>query len=85
MNLPKGYRYSATYAGIRKTINDDVALIVSDGPANAAAVFTTNRVVAAPVVIAPEKILPWQKGRVQALLPVNYRQCGCARHEPGER
>ena len=35
MNLPKGFRYAATYSGIRKTMNDDVALIVSDEPATA--------------------------------------------------
>ncbi len=42
MNLPKGFRYAAGYAGIRKTMNDDLALIVSDRPAAAAAVFTTE-------------------------------------------
>ncbi len=40
MNLPMGFRFAATYAGIRKVAKDDVALIVSDRPAVAAAVFT---------------------------------------------
>ena len=52
MNLPLGYRYAATFAGIRKVAKDDLALIVSDTLAAAAAVFTKNRVVAAPVAIA---------------------------------
>ena len=40
MSLPLGFRYAATYAGIRKVAKDDLALIVSDTPAAAAAVFT---------------------------------------------
>src|ERR1700680_2546408 len=52
MNLPLGYRYSATFAGIRKVMKDDLALIVSDTRAAAAAVFTQNRVVAGPVGVA---------------------------------
>ena len=39
MKLPLGYRYAATYAGIRKENKDDLALIVSDAPASAAALF----------------------------------------------
>ena len=30
MKLPAGYRYSSTYAGIRKVKQPDLALIVSD-------------------------------------------------------
>ena len=52
MKSPIGYRYAATFAGIRKVAKDHLALIVSDTPAMAAAVFTKNRVVAAPVEIA---------------------------------
>jgi len=51
MNLPRGYRYSSVFAGIRKVKRDDLALIASDQPASAAAVFTQNRVQAAPVRI----------------------------------
>ena len=53
MNLPLGYLYSATYAGIRQEEKDDLALIVSGLPAAAAAVFTQNRVQAAPVRALP--------------------------------
>ena len=49
MNLPLGYAYSAVYAGIRATERDDLSLIVTGLPATAAAVFTQNRVQAAPV------------------------------------
>ncbi len=56
MNLPLGFRYAAAYAGLRKIKKDDLALIVSDTPAVAAAVFTQNRVVAAPVVLARKNL-----------------------------
>lgn len=82
MTLPLGYRYSAIYAGIRKVLKDDLALIVSDRPAAAAAVFTQNRVAAAPVVIA-KKNLRATRGRVRALL-VNAGNANCATRT-GER
>ena len=76
MNLPLGYRYAAAYAGLRKTRKDDVGLIVSDKPASAAAVFTTNMVQAAPVRLA-RKHLKSSKGRVSAVL-VNAGNANCA-------
>lgn len=76
MNLPLGYRYAATYAGIRKTQQNDLALIVSELPAQAAAVFTTNRVQAAPVKLA-RKHLKSSNGRVSAIV-VNAGNANCA-------
>jgi len=52
VKLPLGYSYASVYAGIRKDKRDDLALIVSSTPASAAALFTTNRVQAAPVQLA---------------------------------
>ncbi|MDX1764504.1 MAG: bifunctional glutamate N-acetyltransferase/amino-acid acetyltransferase ArgJ [bacterium] len=46
----QGFRATGTACGIKKTGKPDLALIASDTPAAAAAVFTTNRVVAAPIV-----------------------------------
>ena len=74
--LPLGFRYGATYAGIRKVAKDDVALIVSDGPASAAAVFTKNRVVAAPVEVA-RRNLRAARGKARAWL-VNAGNANCA-------
>ena len=76
MNLPLGFRYAAAYAGLRKIKKDDVALIVSDTPAVAAAVFTQNRVVAAPVFLA-RKNLRVSRGKVSAIL-VNAGNANCA-------
>jgi glutamate N-acetyltransferase/amino-acid N-acetyltransferase len=76
MKLPLGYRYAATYAGIRKNKKDDVGLIVSDAPASAAAVFTQNRVQAAPVRIARFH-LEQSRGLVSAVL-INAGNANCA-------
>jgi len=76
LNLPLGYRYSSVYAGIRKNNRDDLGLIVSGEPAAAAAVFTQNRIQAAPVKIARQH-LKLSKGRVKAVL-VNAGNANCA-------
>lgn len=76
LHLPKGYRYATVYARIRKAKKDDVALIVSDTPATAAAVFTTNRVKAAPVLLAQANLRK-SKGKVSAIL-VNAGNANCA-------
>ncbi|NLE98281.1 MAG: bifunctional glutamate N-acetyltransferase/amino-acid acetyltransferase ArgJ [Propionibacterium sp.] len=50
VTLPKGFRASGVPAGLKSGGGPDVALVVNDGPQMAAAaVFTTNRVQAAPV------------------------------------
>lgn len=76
MKLPLGYRYAATYAGIRKQEKDDLALIVSERPAEAAAVFTRNVVQAAPLQLA-RRHLKSGKGKVAAIL-VNAGNANCA-------
>ena len=76
MNLPLGYRYSTLYAGIRKVAKPDLVLIASDTPASAAAVFTTNRVQAAPVKLS-RKHLEASGGLVRALL-INAGNANCA-------
>ena len=76
MTLPLGYAYAATYAGIRQVEKDDLALIVSGLPANAAAVFTQNRVQAAPVRLG-RRHLAASKGSVGAIL-INAGNANCA-------
>jgi glutamate N-acetyltransferase / amino-acid N-acetyltransferase len=76
MTLPLGYTYSAVYAGIRAAQKDDLALIVSGLPATAAAVFTQNRVQAAPVKLS-RKHLAASRGLVGAVL-INAGNANCA-------
>ncbi len=53
VTLPKGFRSVGIHCGIKRA-KKDLALIVSDVPATAAAVFTQNKVVAAPVVLSKQ-------------------------------
>jgi len=55
---PRGFRASGVYAGIKTRETPDVGMIVCDINATAAAVFTTNKVFAAPVKIGRENIAP---------------------------
>lgn len=76
MNLPLGYAYASTFAGIRQVEKDDLALIVTGMPAHAAAVFTQNRVQAAPVRLC-RRHLRISGGKVGAVL-VNAGNANCA-------
>lgn len=55
VTTPRGFRAAGISAGI-KAKGLDLALIVSDTPATAAAVFTTNRAQAAPVLVSREAL-----------------------------
>jgi len=64
-DLPLGFTYAAMAAGIKKSGKPDLGLIVADHPAVAAGTFTSNLVVAAPVVVTRERI---RSGLCQAIL-----------------
>lgn len=53
VTAPRGFRAAAVAAGIKKA-GPDLALLVSDWGCSVAAVFTTNRAQAAPVVVSRE-------------------------------
>jgi glutamate N-acetyltransferase/amino-acid N-acetyltransferase len=74
VTTPRGFRAAGVSAGIKaKQGSLDLALLVSDVPAQAAAVFTTNRVQAAPVLVTREH-LATSRGTARAIV-VNS---GCA-------
>jgi len=53
MHLPIGFRFAGVVSGIKSRAGArDVTLIVSDSPCIAAGVYTTNQIVAAPVVVS---------------------------------
>jgi len=79
--VPRGFRFSATACGLKKTGALDLALLSSDVPASAAAVFTQNLVVAAPVVVS-KKNLHLSKGRMRAVI-VNAGNANCATGDAG--
>jgi glutamate N-acetyltransferase/amino-acid N-acetyltransferase len=78
MKLPKGFLASGVRAGIRKK-RPDLALLVAENGANAAALFTKNRFQAAPVVLG-KRDLRRSGGRVRAVV-VN---AGCANAVTGK-
>lgn len=56
---PRGFRAGAVHAGIRSDTPEDVldvTILVADGETTGAAVFTKNKVTAAPVVLSREHI-----------------------------
>jgi glutamate N-acetyltransferase/amino-acid N-acetyltransferase len=52
----RGFRAAAMHCGIKASGKPDLALLVSDVPATAGAVFTRNKVVGAPVIVGREHI-----------------------------
>ncbi|MGC2245512.1 MAG: bifunctional glutamate N-acetyltransferase/amino-acid acetyltransferase ArgJ [Terriglobales bacterium] len=79
--LPRGFSFSALAAGIKASGRPDLALVEMAGGAAAAALFTTNRVVAAPVEVA-RAALAATGGRVRALV-VNSGNANCASGRAG--
>src|SRR3954447_4322204 len=70
---PLGFRAAGISAGIKASGNPDLMLLVADAPAQVAAVFTTNKVVAAPVVVSRDHIA--RSGGLARAIVVNS---GCA-------
>jgi len=71
---PAGFRVSGVSCGIKKKDGAlDLALIVADGPAAAAGVFTQNKAQAAPVLVSREHLA--RSGGRAAAIVVNS---GCA-------
>ncbi|MFA5902504.1 MAG: bifunctional glutamate N-acetyltransferase/amino-acid acetyltransferase ArgJ [Desulfobacula sp.] len=75
----KGFRFAGICAGIKKSDQKDLGLIYSHSPAVAAALFTRNKVIAAPVILGKEKI---KMGICQAVL-VNSGNANCFTGERG--
>lgn len=62
----RGFRFAGVSAGLKKNAGaKDLGLLVADQPAIAAGVFTTNRVKAAPVEVAQQRL---RAGRLQAVV-----------------
>ncbi len=62
---PKGFRAAGVHAGIRSKPAPDVALLLADRLSPAAAVFTTNRLYAAPVAVGREHV---KAGRLRGVV-----------------
>ena len=76
LRAPRGFRFAAVEAGIRKTGGADVALMVSDTAAAAAAAFTSNCVRAAPIELSRAH-LQRSRGWARAIV-ANAGNANCA-------
>ena len=81
LSVPQGFRFSATIAGIKASGRPDLALAEAPHGASAAAVFTRNRLLAAPLVV-DRAHLKRSSGRVRAVL-VNAGNANCATGKAG--
>jgi glutamate N-acetyltransferase/amino-acid N-acetyltransferase len=70
ITAPSGFAAAGVYAGIKPSTHAwplDVMLLTAASPASAAGVFTTNKTIAAPVVVSREN-LKTSLGRAQAIV-----------------
>ena len=67
LRTPLGYTAAGIASGIKSSGANDMALFVSDVPATVAALFTTNRVAAAPVQVSRDH-LTQNEGRCRAVV-----------------
>lgn len=80
-SLPLGFRWSSTRAAIKASGKPDLALACAPDGASAAAMFTRNQVVAAPITIGRAHLAA-SGGRIKALV-VNAGNANCATGEAG--
>src|ERR1700751_273971 len=79
--VPRGFSFAALTAGIKVSGRPDLALPEVTEGATAAALFTTNRVVAAPVTVGRASLAK-TRGRVRAVI-VNSGNANCATGRSG--
>src|SRR5580692_11642568 len=82
-SLPGGFRFAAVTAGLKASGKPDFAVAVADQPASAAAMFTGNKVKAAPLIIG-DRHLNRSGGRIR-VVAVNAGNANCATGEIGLR
>src|SRR5271156_6592910 len=79
--LPHGFSFAAVRAGLKASGNPDLACAVTDQPATAAAMFTSNKVIAAPLIVG-QRHLEKSKHHLRVAL-VNAGNANCATGEAG--
>ena len=79
--VPRGFRFGAIKAGLKASGRADFALIVADATASAAAAFTSNRVIAAPLIVDKHH-LSATGGKVR-VVAVNAGNANCAAGQAG--
>ncbi|MDP3879789.1 MAG: bifunctional glutamate N-acetyltransferase/amino-acid acetyltransferase ArgJ [Dehalococcoidales bacterium] len=77
---PRGFRAGATRAGIKQGAGDklDLGILFSETSCTAAALFTSNRIKSAPIILCQKRL---KKGSAVAIIA----NSGCANASTGER
>ena len=82
VTAPEGFKAGSVHCGLKRSIkNHDIGIIASEKPCKAAALFTTNQIVAAPIKYS-RKIV--KKGVVQAII-VNSGNANACTGERGHK
>jgi len=81
--LPKVFKFSAIAVGLKASGKPDLALIITEPRTTGAALFTKNRVVAAPVEVGRASLTK-SRGHVRAVI-VNSGNANCATGPEGTR
>jgi glutamate N-acetyltransferase/amino-acid N-acetyltransferase len=79
--LPRGFRFSAAAAGLKASGRNDLALVEAVAGTIAAALFTKNRVAAAPIEVGRASLVK-SKSRVRAVI-INSGNANCATGKAG--
>jgi len=79
--IPRGFRFGAIKAGLKASGRPDFAIIAADAPASAAAAFTSNRVIAAPLIVDKQH-LSATAGKVR-VVAINAGNANCAAGQAG--
>jgi glutamate N-acetyltransferase / amino-acid N-acetyltransferase len=79
--VPRGFSFAAVRAGLKASGKPDLACAVADRPASAAAMFTSNKVIAAPLIVG-QRHLEHSQHRIRMVL-VNAGNANCATGEAG--
>jgi glutamate N-acetyltransferase/amino-acid N-acetyltransferase len=79
--IPRGFRFGAIKAGVKASGRPDFSLIVADTPASAAAAFTSNRVIAAPLIVDKQHLTATE-GKVR-VVAINAGNANCAAGQAG--
>ena len=79
--IPRGFRFGAATAGLKASGRPDFSIIAADAPASAAAAFTANRVIAAPLIVDKENLRA-SGGKVR-VAAINAGNANCAAGQAG--
>src|SRR3984957_20539748 len=79
--VPRGFSFAAVRAGLKASGKPDLACALASQPAAAAAMFTSNKVIAAPLIVG-QRHLERSRHRLRAVL-VNAGNANCATGEAG--